>query len=179
MVEFDDNRERGPIPLAREAYELIRSGEDGTVRNMTTSVKVESHSSGGFVVELGFHEEELENPFYFRGAKAKFNQFPPEVQDRLFLLFNKPASHPRELGEDIGTIADILEIAFDLPEFEFVELQAASIGGMGELTDYEFKYETGDIGNKPVVDIDEAIEKSVISVWDQNELETIFGLDVG
>lgn len=182
MVEYErfDGREPGPVLMARRAHELIQEGGDHYLSAKLASIEIEDNQFGGFQIKLMFHENEMEMPFVFRGARAKLNQFPEEMKDKVQILYNKPASHPKDLSKDIGTIADILEIAYDMPEFEFAKLDAASIGGMGQLTDYEFTYETGSNSDKLAVgDIDEAIEKSVISTWDDDDVETLFGYSIG
>jgi len=136
MVKFinirsEDDRKLGVVAVARQVYRAVQEAkkEEETVSVSTemATVRVENNKFGGYQIELNFHESMLTSKFEFFSTGSRLQEFTDEI----------------------GKLAEILEETLDLTQFEFAELEAASIGGLGELTDFEFKYETGTPNNPP------------------------------
>jgi hypothetical protein len=151
MVDFisvddtDSGRDVGPMAFARRVYKAARQmkedGEDKTLSGMLATVKLENNQFGGFSISIGFHEKRMESDFRFSGSKPM--NIDPQNQ------VANTATPIEELTGDVGMLAKILEETMDLNPWEFAELEAASIGGTGGLTDFEFKYESGSIDGPP------------------------------
>jgi len=153
MVRFVDdmeaNRVAGPVTIAREVHDVVQSGESEEVSARLASVKVEHNQFGGVQFEIQFHQKQVQSEFTFNAMVAE--------RDPIGDATSK-ATNIQELSEDIGTLANIIKMAYDTNPWEFAELNAASISGSGALTDYGFVYETGAIEDSYT---DEDLERAI------------------
>jgi len=88
--------------------------------------RIELHTASQ--IKLKFHERVVENEF-------SLNPAGPNAIDP------RQATHPGELGEQLGVIVKQLDYAYDCI-WDFASVNGASIAHGGHITDYEFTYET-------------------------------------
>lgn len=160
MVRFihlgeDDDRQRGPVAIARRALEEAKKLSDSETVEVVgdvAQVRIEKNQFGGFQLRLHIHQSAVENEFCFDARAARREP-----------IGNTTAKHTdvQELGADIRVVANIVKDAMDANPWELSTLDAASIGGTGALTDYEFKFETGTLkGSITDIDIEDAIKNN-------------------
>lgn len=148
--EFEE-RNVGPVVVARKVHERIMEGGDSRVVAELADITINDNQFGGFQLKLGFHQRQVDGVF----------KFDPNVAEREPIGdTTSKASTVQELDDEIGLLASLIEEAYGANPWEFASLEAASIGGTGALTDYEFKYETSTSDGRVEKDsMDKAIEK--------------------
>lgn len=146
-----DDRPAGPILIAREVQDIVEENRDAEIVGDLASVQVEHNQFGGFQFEIAIHQSNVNSVFEFNAMTAE-RQPIGDVTSK--------ATDIEELNDDIATLANVMEIAYDTNEWEFAELEAQSIGGTGGLTDYVFTYQTGtNKDNFTNRDLEDAIEQ--------------------
>lgn len=133
------DRRLGPVAFVRKIVESMRENESGSISELGLGgFKWERPGdTGSFNVEYGFNEVSAENKFVFEPAENV------EIGGQI-----RQGTPVEEIGGDAGRIGMLLDIALD-PNFEFAEMDAASIGFGGHLTDYELTYEGFVISDRP------------------------------
>lgn len=145
MVEFhhpEDSRDMGPVAIAREVHKRVMEGGDHDISASLATVKIRDNQFGGMQMKIRFHERLMTGDFVFKGS-SQGRSGDDSVMGQMADMQGTKHSMLMEFTDDIGRLSEILKLAYDLNDWEFAELEAASIGGMGGLTDYEFVFETG------------------------------------
>jgi hypothetical protein len=141
MVDYhypEDDRNIGPLVLARRVHKYVMEGGDHNISTQIGTVKIRDNQFGGFQFEIGFHESQAQGTFEFNAGVDSGSQIGMKAGTKTTPI--------QELAPRIGKVAVLMQKVYDANPWEFGELAAASIGGTGQLTDYEFTYETGTTG---------------------------------
>jgi len=126
----EEERSLGPVAFVRKFQErAVANPDGGRVSEMGLGTISWENFGAGMKVEYGFNESSVENTFSFQpiGAREGGGERPQ-------------GTTASELGGQVGKVASIIDSAFLDDQFEFAELDAASVG-FGYLTSYEFGYE--------------------------------------
>lgn len=126
----EQDRELTPFAFVRAFEQRYQDGQhSGRVSELGLGT-LEWDRSGSFVkLEYGFHETSIERKFEFTPHEARIGSTRAQ------------GTNLKQLGGDAAEVAKIIDKVYDAEEFDFAELDAASIG-QTHLTSYEFEYQS-------------------------------------